>query len=145
METFAWNSDFEVGIEEIDRQHRELFRLMDNLTLSLYRGDAKKIVAQVLFALEKYVTEHFRLEEDYMYRHYYPDLGKHKSQHVQFIKTFESLKKDFEKHGTDSFLAIRVEKELQEWWKNHIMKIDRDYIPYLLVDKLPGADTREKS
>ncbi|HNR87415.1 MAG TPA: hemerythrin family protein [Spirochaetota bacterium] len=141
MEPFIWTSEYEIGIVDVDRQHRELFRLMDSLSLSLYRGDGKKVVGQVLHSLEEYVAQHFSLEEDLMSRHRYPDVVRHMTQHRQFEKQLAAFKKDYERGGSDSYLALRVNKELVAWWKTHILQVDREYRSYIVDAPGDGAPT----
>ena len=33
--------------------------------------------------------------------------------------------------GTDSYLAIDVDKKIRKWWEHHVMTIDMAYVPTL--------------
>lgn len=130
-EIMAKPENIKTGIPLIDSQHHELFRQIDKLTLSIYKGDAKRTIKEMLNFLDQYTVEHFETEEDLMYKNFFPGLEKHIQDHRSFAKLFGDIRKDFEKKGADSYMAIRIEKELRRWWENHILKTDMLYVPYL--------------
>jgi hemerythrin len=131
MERFQWTDQYNTGISIIDMQHKELFRRIDNLTLSLYDGEGRTELKTLLGFLDSYVIEHFRTEEEYMQKSSFPGFEKHREKHQAFIELLSKIKQEFEKKGGGSYLAIRVEKEIRKWWEVHILKLDMEYIPYM--------------
>ena len=131
MESFGWDKEFELGIEEIDRQHQELFKRINNLMLSLYEGKGKDELKKMVDYLSSYIEEHFAYEKELLSRTDYPDWTKHNIEHNKFIDFFLSLEKEIKSHGIDNFLAIRVEKYIREWWDNHETLFDRKCVPYV--------------
>ena len=131
MSALEWNMEFELGIESIDRQHRELYRKIDHLSLSIYQGKGKDELRQLIKYLKSYIEEHFTYEENILERTDYPDLEAHKQQHLRFIDYFKELDHEIKSRGADNFLAIKVEKEIRTWWTQHELKFDRLYVPYL--------------
>jgi len=131
MEEFKWTEKFNTGITSIDRQHRELFREIDKLALAIYTGESKRHLKGSLNFLEEYIENHFLDEENLMELNYYNDFDKHARQHKQFRILFENFKDDFAQRGGDSYLAIRLEKEIRKWWEYHILNIDMMYVPYI--------------
>ncbi|MCU0847565.1 MAG: hemerythrin family protein [Spirochaetes bacterium] len=123
-----WNENFETGIEKIDSQHRELFRKLDQLELDLYSGRAKLEIQKMIGFLEDYINTHFDDEEKIMLDAGVQEFGKHREQHKNFMQMLRDFKIEFEKKGADSYLAIRLDKELRSWWENHILKTDKLYI-----------------
>ncbi|MBN2322386.1 MAG: hemerythrin family protein [Spirochaetes bacterium] len=131
MDSVSWTSRYETGIDAIDRQHRELFKRIDRLTLSIYDGEGKRGLGGMLEYLGTYVIEHFGTEEELLSRHGYPDLEAHKKEHIAFMTRFMEIKRECDDKGPDSYLAIRVGREIEEWWKTHVLDTDMRYVPCL--------------
>ena len=138
MQKFEWNSSFETKIEIIDAQHKNLFVHIDALALALYSGGSMHELSDLMMFLESYVNEHFRDEEKMMFENEYPEYFEHKAAHKLFTTIYGDLKKDLVRSGTDSYLAIRVEKEIRTWWENHIIKMDMKYVPFILKSIPPS-------
>jgi hemerythrin len=131
MAKFEWDSRLETGIGVIDEQHKELFKRIDQLELAIYQGKSRDELIKMMDFLDYYVEEHFNLEERVMKKNRYSDLAKHRLEHQDFRDTYEILKDEFKKKGTDSYLAIDVDKKIRNWWEHHVMEIDMAYVPVL--------------
>lgn len=135
MAKWEWDKRLETGIEEIDDQHLELFRRIDRLELAIYDGKGTAELLYLVKYLEDYVLEHFKLEEQLMLEADYPDLLNHRNQHNEFKAACKECFTNCKERGADTYFAIEVDKKMREWWKNHIMKFDLDYVPYLKGQK----------
>jgi hemerythrin len=131
MEKLPWSEEYETGIKIIDKQHRALFRSLDGFTLAIYDGEGKEKLKQLMWFLDDYVNEHFDTEEKLMLSNNYPEYDVHVRAHEQFATLFKNIKKDFQDRGGDTYLAIRLEKEIRVWWENHILVMDKKYVPYI--------------
>jgi len=131
MAQFEWDSRLETGIGVIDGQHRELFKRIDMLELAIYQGKSRDELIKMIDFLDYYVAEHFDLEEKVMKKNKYRDLPKHKLEHQDFRIMYKNLKSEFMTKGTDSYLAIDVDKKIRKWWEHHVMTIDMAYVPTL--------------
>lgn len=123
--TFKWTEDLSTSVDEIDAQHKEIFRKMDELYSACRLGNGKSEIADVIMFLEDYVTSHFDNEEKYMLEYDYPESASHKSEHMKFIKTIVDLKKQFEKEGPSLSVVIRTNFEIADWFRDHIGRIDK--------------------
>jgi hemerythrin len=94
-------------------------------------------VGKVLAFLERYVVEHFAAEERLMARHAYPQAGVHKLKHVEFVKAFVGLKGEFEKMGPTAGLAVKLNRTVCGWLREHIGGADR-LLGQFLVSKGQG-------
>ncbi len=132
MPEWKWYKELETGIDEIDDQHMELFRRIDKLELALYSGMGTAELNSLIQYLESYISEHFETEEDLIYRISYPGqlFQKHHQQHNEFRSLFKDIFSDFQERGADKYLAIEVDKKMRQWWENHILKLDMDYVKY---------------
>ncbi len=124
---FEWLNEYSVGHEQLDEQHKLIFSVVDKFEIALYSGEAKSKVKIVIDFLSDYIDEHFKLEESLMVSCGYRDYEVHKKMHEQFIINYVDLKKEFYNKGATEYFIIRVDRELRNWWKNHIMVEDRKY------------------
>jgi hemerythrin len=131
VKPFVWSEKYETGSSAIDRQHKELFSKIDELSLAIYKGNAKTNLKSMITFLERYIEEHFKTEEGIMQMAKYPHLSSHIKLHKAFNKIFDDFKLDFEKRGGDSYLAIHLEKVIRKWWEDHVLAEDQRYVPYL--------------
>lgn len=65
----VWSSEFEVGVELIDRQHRELIDRINKLLAAIREGRGREETFKVMRFLQEYVVEHFSAEERFMLGH----------------------------------------------------------------------------
>lgn len=61
----------------------------------------------------------------------YPDFAAHAKQHQEFRNIYTGMLGEFKTRGSDSYLALDVDKKMRKWWENHILKMDLAYVPYL--------------
>lgn len=119
-----WSKYLEVGIPEIDQQHQQLIEQMNILYDAIMKNKAKEEITNILNFLNKYVAEHFGYEESCMHRHKCPVANVNKEAHGVFIATLKSIDEEIKTKGVTPSLAIRVNKELLDWFGKHITKID---------------------
>lgn len=120
-----WTEDLATSVVEIDRQHKEIFKKMDDLYLACRRGKGKAEVAGLIEFLKNYVAVHFDTEEKYMQQYDYPGYTSHKVEHTGFIKTIVDLKRQLETEGPNLALVIKTNLEVSDWLKKHICEIDK--------------------
>jgi len=58
-----WNQSCTLGIAAIDEQHRELYAMLNDLSLAMENGHGKAIAAKVMNRLFPFIREHFQEEE----------------------------------------------------------------------------------
>ena len=133
MDRIGWSSEFETGIKIIDEQHNELFRIMDTFAIAIYGGEGKNKLSQLLIFLDNYIQVHFNTEEKLLALNNYSEYDEHIKMHGQFASIFNDYQKDVIQRGGDSYLAMRLEKEIRSWWENHILKTDVKYVPQIKI------------
>jgi hemerythrin len=122
---FQWKQDLSVGFQEIDDQHKELFRKINDLLESIGQGRGIQEVKNMIKFLEDYTATHFSSEEKLMLKHNYNGYPAQKTEHNKFIKVLDELKK---KIGTSDVLLsslLTVQKVTVDWLINHISKMDK--------------------
>jgi len=74
--------------QEIDTQHRGLFRRIDEIKRTVEAQEIEAL-APLLKTFQQEVGAHFRYEEGVMKRHAYPFYEHHKAQHDKLIANLE--------------------------------------------------------
>lgn len=130
MERFPWNPALETGHEDIDSQHRSLFRLAGELADAVDDCDCSDdVVADALYALSDYCVQHLCDEESLMESSGYPELPAHKSLHQALTShTIQLMARYFD--GED-MRPSGVAPFVVEWLTLHIEMADRRFVEYL--------------
>ena len=128
-----WTDDLTVGVNEIDNQHKELFKRVNDLSQAMWQGEGKEESARLLFFLGDYVVTHFGTEERLMNLRNYPDFKAHKSIHDKFVKDLEGLKAQFSSGEITSSMVIKVLDETCNWLRAHIKGVDKKLGNFLKI------------
>jgi hemerythrin-like metal-binding protein len=83
MTTPRWNDELATGDPEVDREHQELFALVDELKDAASAGNAKARVGHYLDRFREHIAGHFPHEEAAMEAAGYPALGRHRESHAR--------------------------------------------------------------
>lgn len=130
---FDWDNSMNLGVDLIDTQHQELFKIarnMEQLILKNCIGATKEQLLDVVCNLREYVTYHFYQEEEIMKSIGYENFEEHKKLHDSFRQ--EVIEFRCEKLNSEPYEAIKTLKdELQEWVFTHVLIEDRKLIPKL--------------
>lgn len=130
-----WTTDLAIGVNEIDDQHKEIFKRFDRLLSACGEGKGKDEVLRLLLFLEDYVKEHFAAEEALQMRNNYPEYSSHKSEHVRFIADVDKLTREFRDEGATLPLVIQTNRTLSSWLMQHIKQRDTAFARYLRESK----------
>jgi len=129
---FKWKERYKLGIEEIDRQHKNLFdigaRVYDLAVLKDSYDHYDEIIS-VLNELLGYTRYHFTYEEELIKKHGYDGLEEQQKGHefyVEKIKSIASKDIDSDQYKT----IIELVDFLSEWISSHILLMDRKYAMY---------------
>ncbi|RAU22311.1 hypothetical protein CU669_09320 [Paramagnetospirillum kuznetsovii] len=117
-----------IGHPDIDRAHSALADVIG--VLSAGYCDADLVDTQIKI-LERYVIEHFALEESLMFDSGYPDLAEHKALHQYFREKVRRLRAQWAETGHPD-LHKSIAEDLSDWLSGHIESADRAYIPWIL-------------
>jgi hemerythrin-like metal-binding protein len=130
MEIFKWNENYSVGIEIIDKQHKELVRLLAELFNGMQQGKGNDILLPTLQSLANYTISHFETEEKLMDKYSYPETKAHKSKHAKLRYEVNEFLKSYSPNNTK--LTIELMNYLNDWLKNHIIGTDKKFGQYLV-------------
>jgi hemerythrin len=126
-----WTQALSVGVEEIDAQHRELFRRAARLLEGLHTGQPEELGALADYLYE-YAVEHFGAEEEHMRRARFPGYARHKAEHDRFISELLALAREHERSGAGAFMALKVSHWLTQWLRDHVSGTDAELGKFLV-------------
>ncbi len=124
MQFFYWNKSFEIGIAEIDQQHRTMVDFINTLATALVEGGKLPEVRGIADQLLQYATSHFRDEEKLIASCSLPaeEQISHRIAHARFVeKTQEILLRPdlFQEEVSQQVLEF-----LTTWLISHILGSD---------------------
>ncbi|MGD0578888.1 MAG: bacteriohemerythrin [Bryobacteraceae bacterium] len=125
MAFLVWEPSFSVGVWEIDRQHRSLIGLINQLHEAAWSADPDKKLRAVFAATVDYLRNHFVFEESYLERLGYEDLGVHKASHKELLDQLGHMRRLFD--AGPLTVSPELVKFLKEWVTAHILQCDRGY------------------
>jgi len=124
---FAFTEEYHTGIEIIDEEHAELFRIIrranDLITEELLHDKYDEIMG-VLDELRNYTVQHFADEEEYMASINYEGLDIQKKTHEMFVDKLNDINLDDLDDNQQQYLIELVDFLLM-WLVNHILKMDK--------------------
>ena len=132
-----FTDDLVTGNDLIDGQHQELIGKINDLLQTCETGDGKKKalnmwhILNTLDYLEEYTNFHFSQEEALQEEIGYPGLKEHQTKHQEFVQSIKELYEMLEEQEgpTDAFVQ-QVNKNVVDWFVNHIQGFDRAVAEY---------------
>ncbi|MGM0952495.1 MAG: bacteriohemerythrin [Pseudomonadota bacterium] len=127
MTFWPWNKELEVGIGEIDKQHKWLVDTTNELHDAIEAGADKQQIGGILESLMDYTMNHFIVEEDLFYRLGYPETAEHKAEHDKFTGEIMEL---LDRHESGESAGEDTLTLLKEWLTHHILEVDKGYVEH---------------
>ncbi|OGU04731.1 MAG: hypothetical protein A2075_16370 [Geobacteraceae bacterium GWC2_58_44] len=127
MAFFEWKESFNIGVEEIDRQHREFMEYLNEINELCAMAKDTPVSREVVDQLVRYIEKHFEYEENLFKETGYRESELQIKQHNFFVLRVLELQ--------DEQLFGNVEKLnnvlgfLRDWFLNHILTVDSKYVP----------------
>lgn len=122
-----FTDDYLVGIDLIDKEHKELFRIVDKANHLIKSYDASSSydkIIEILNELKEYTKEHFGDEEEYMESIHYKGIVAQKRAHEAFIDKLENIDLNEIENNPHEYLQNLLEF-LLGWLINHILHADK--------------------
>ncbi|SHI58164.1 bacteriohemerythrin [Lutispora thermophila] len=126
---FEWKDAYKVNVPEIDKQHRELFRIgreIADLVDAKDDYDHFDEIMAILKQLKDYTFYHFQYEEKLMEKYGYEGTDLHKIEHLFLTKKIEKFEEEDldEKQGE---AVVELVNFISDWICGHILKTDMKY------------------
>lgn len=127
-ELVHWQQKYEIGLPEIDEQHKKLAGLLNKVfDAAVTEKRDHNFIKTILEEMEDYVKVHFASEEKYFKAAKYPKLKIHMEQHRAFEKKVAELRHEF----SNSFFDLRdVLDFVKNWFLEHTQGHDREFVDF---------------
>ena len=121
MLLLKWKDAYSMNEENIDKQHKWLFKLSNDIYDLIEAGvDDYEHFRELFMALNDYGIEHFIYEEMYMKEQGYPNLEAHIKEHREFSDKVRELIEQ-ETHIKD------IGEFVSAWLVQHVLDEDMNY------------------
>ncbi len=120
-------ANFEIGIAELDAQHKRLHGLLERLreAVGKHYGYATNAILDEL-AIETRI--HFAVEESLMRMLSFPAVETHVGEHKDLSQQLEK----FRKRAQDFEVADELAAFIQQWLNDHVDRFDREFVDHFL-------------
>lgn len=129
-----WKDTYELGVSQIDEQHKELFKRVEAFLQVLRSADSwdHKIpkINETLDFMKKYVVDHFQEEEEYQLSINYPRYEIHKQIHTDMVNYVLEVSKQYEQSNNNEQLMQQFGGKLLAWLINHVAAEDQRIADY---------------
>lgn len=126
----AWESKFELGVDDIDFQHHYFLDLVNRIAGELGEGENHGYQDALLAELAAYARFHFISEENMMLRAGFPGQEEHRRRHLELIDQL-SVKVNFFKLGHSEEKARELVEFLVQWFIGHTTNEDQRFADFL--------------
>lgn len=123
-----WKDSYRLGLERIDNQHMELFRMTEDLVNAGKDGGTIETYQKGLAFLKDYVIYHFHDEEAYQASIHYSGLEAHKREHRQFTQTVLGYEKRLQENGFDQKTMKDLAGTVTAWLIYHVVDTDQGIV-----------------
>jgi hemerythrin len=130
MAFLVWNDKLSVGNEALDRDHRQVVGLINELYEAILAGHGKESVAYIVDRLATGYAQHFQREEELFTNSGYPDEALHKSEHNMMLGWITDLRERI-REGTAIAPSLEMMSYMKDWLFEHLIGADQKYIPYI--------------
>lgn len=134
MALIEWTPALEVGLEEMDRQHRQLVKILNELHQAMQAGGRQRDLMRVMDELIQYTKYHFSTEERLMVEAAYPGLPRHKQTHQALTAKVEEYAAGVLKGRAT--ISLSILQFLKEWLNRHILGTDREFAEFVRSRKV---------
>jgi hemerythrin len=135
---FTWDPALETGVNEIDEQHRLLFRKAGAVLEAVAAGQGALEVKRTLQFLADYAALHFETEERYMRAAGFPDADAHAEIHQRINRRLLEVASEFHARGASPGLVADVEALVRGWLTMHIAEKDRAVADWMNQGRTQG-------
>lgn len=130
MSLIRWTPEYQIGHEQIDREHRNLFECVNRFYDAWSERQDRREVSLLLSQLIQYAEQHFRNEEEIMRQTGYLSAAEHAVKHEGLVEAVFDLAQKLEdrafnpSHDTTMFLRA--------WLTEHILHDDMQFKSYFM-------------
>ena len=125
MESYDWKEEYAIGIDNIDKQHKQWLNILNQLHIAYKENRHLSVMDSILQQLYDYTRYHFETEEKLLEKLNYKAKQEHKQLHASFIKKLNKLSADHT--NRKATLTYELLNFLRNWLLDHIQWEDKNY------------------
>ena len=125
MDLFQWKAEYDIGLPDIDTQHKKMVDMLNQLYTAKKTDQVHQVVEETLDRLLQYTRVHFADEEAAMDEADYPYLSKQRREHLDM--TDEVMKMRHRFMQGDEPATFELLNFMSDWLKSHICGSDRKF------------------
>jgi hemerythrin-like metal-binding protein len=122
-----WKPEYEVGIEEIDGQHRAIIQLVTEFEAAVEAESHWNSLHTMITHAEEFARIHFATEENLMQRFKYPRFLGHRSEHLFILERISDLKREVLRKE----MSIDLVPRFRNWLLGHFQDSDRHFADFV--------------
>lgn len=127
--SLEWRDFYEIGVDFIDNEHRELLSIMRSIGHAVDTGDFAACVKQADILINA-VRQHFMHEESYLEKVNFPRLDEHKRYHEELLRQVHQVKTICEGAGENHSLNECFDA-MKNFLIDDVLRGDIDFKSYL--------------
>ena len=113
MAFMKWTNERSVGVAQLDSEHKQLIKIINQLYEGMSTGSAKSVLKKVFDAMVSYTDEHFGHEEQFFEQTQYPLAAEHRVQHEelkQLLARFQGRERQEGQRASRSGTVVRAQR-----------------------------------
>lgn len=126
---FDWQPEMDTHIEDMDTQHRQLFKIgrdMEQLLRIKCIGVTDAQLLDIILQLRDFTGYHFYEEEMLMEQIGYPKLKEHRQMHLKYATYVMNINLPKLKNNPEKELKT-IKDEIQSWIFSHMLHDDKEF------------------
>ena len=131
---FKWKEEFNLNIEEIDKQHKKLMeigRRAYDIAIIDDGYDRYDEIMEIIDELLEYTKYHFEYEEKMLKEYNYVHIHDQEEEHSFYIYKIKDIASRDDIDDNQRKVVLEVIDFLSEWISKHIAIADREYAVFL--------------
>ena len=122
MSLLEWKSEFSVGIESMDFEHRNMIAMINEIYDEMKARRDASSVEQFLGDIHAAISAHFALEERMMKDAGYGEYEAHKDDHEELLDQIRDMMDEFSVDPATGFGILKA--NLANWFEAHFASFD---------------------
>ncbi|MBF0393533.1 MAG: hemerythrin domain-containing protein [Alphaproteobacteria bacterium] len=124
--SLTWTDDLTLGIDDIDREHRGLMEVVNEILVACDSGLDSAMLGALFAQLRKSSLAHFAREERML-----ADTLQHRQEHAELIEQLDRIGAQAVREAEGGEVADATVIFLRHWLTSHIVGPDRGYSGYV--------------
>lgn len=132
-----------LGIPELDSEHQDIIETILKFRVAIAEDKNWIELYSIMEDIERKAQTHFRVEENLMQIHGYPNLGKHAEEHGEYSYLLQTVRTRLVRVTPGTVTADFI----LDWWYQHIPESDQGYADWFskIDSQLIDPSQRQKS